>query len=190
MSGGFGFLASLSSIACFQIGGRMNRNRKTSKPRRDEIEELPLSKATEMLLSESRMVLPGIQALFGFQLIAVFNSAFGEKLNPLEQRLHLLAIALVGVAIVIIMTPPAYHRQTGPRDVTQRFIDLATRLMLLSMAPLGLSIGLDFYLISRIILNNVLLSLLLTLGLLTLFILLWFVLPRTEVLKRLFGGER
>jgi hypothetical protein len=159
------------------------------KPSKQETEELPLSKATEMLLSESRMVLPGIQALFGFQLIAVFNSAFDKKLTPLEQRLHLLAIALVGVAIVIIMTPPAYHRQTGPRDVTQRFINLATRLMLLSMAPLAISIGLDFYLISRIILNNVLFSLLLTLGLLILFIILWYFLPHSEALKRAFGAE-
>ena len=39
-------------------------------------EELPLSKAAEYLLEECRMVLPGIQALFGFQLVAVFNSAW------------------------------------------------------------------------------------------------------------------
>lgn len=36
-------------------------------------EELPLSQAAQHLLEECRMVLPGIQALFGFQLIAVFN---------------------------------------------------------------------------------------------------------------------
>jgi hypothetical protein len=35
------------------------------------------------------MVLPGIQALFGFQLVAVFNSAF-------EQKLSVAAIASVG----------------------------------------------------------------------------------------------
>ena len=39
-------------------------------------EELTLSEAAKYLLDECRMVLPGIQALFGFQLIAVFNSAF------------------------------------------------------------------------------------------------------------------
>jgi hypothetical protein len=30
------------------------------------------------------MVLPGIQALFGFQLIVVFNPAFNERLNGTE----------------------------------------------------------------------------------------------------------
>jgi len=39
-------------------------------------EDLPLSKAAQLLLEECRMVLPGIQALFGFQLIVVFNSRF------------------------------------------------------------------------------------------------------------------
>jgi len=38
-----------------------------------EKEELPLRLAAEYLIEECRMVLPGIQALFGFQLIAVFN---------------------------------------------------------------------------------------------------------------------
>jgi Family of unknown function (DUF6328) len=58
----------------------------------EESEELPLSRAAEYLLEECRMVLPGIQALFGFQLIAVFNQGFGEKLTIGEERLHLVAI--------------------------------------------------------------------------------------------------
>ncbi|HLO15007.1 MAG TPA: DUF6328 family protein [Anaerolineales bacterium] len=157
--------------------------------KQDIKEELPLSKAAEYLIEECRMVLPGIQALWGFQLIAVFNSAFSEKLTAFEQRLHLLAIGLVGVAIVIIMTPAAYHRQTGPQDITQRFIDLATRLMLFSMPPLALSICLDLYLISRLILNNVLVSLLITSLLFILFIILWFVLPHSEAMKQILDGK-
>lgn len=152
-------------------------------------EELPLSKAAEYLIEECRMILPGIQALFGFQLIAVFNSTFDEKLTTLEQRLHLLAIVLVGVAIVIIMTPAAYHRQTDPQDITQRFIKLATRLMLFSMVPLMISLCLELYLISHLILHNVLLSLGITAGMLIVFLALWFGLPHSEALKRIFGGQ-
>jgi hypothetical protein len=50
-------------------------------------EELTLSKAAEYLLDECRMVLPGIQALFGFQLIAVFNTGFDERLTSSERQL-------------------------------------------------------------------------------------------------------
>jgi hypothetical protein len=59
-------------------------------------------------IEEARMVLPGIQALFGFQLIAAFNATF-RQLEPQEQILHFVALVLVAVAIAIIMTPAAYN---------------------------------------------------------------------------------
>jgi len=86
------------------------------------------------------MVLPGIQALFGFQLIAVFSQSFDQKLSGAEQRLHLLAIGLVAVAIALVMAPAAYHRQAAPRHVSNAFIDVSTRLLLCSMLPLAASI--------------------------------------------------
>ncbi len=51
----------------------------------DRAEELSLDSAVRHILEECRMVLPGIQALFGFQLIAVFNEGFAQKLSVLEQ---------------------------------------------------------------------------------------------------------
>ncbi|SRR6266540_71173 len=162
-------------------------NRKTSKQQASEA--LPLSKAAQLILDESRMLLPGIQALFGFQLIAVFNQAFSEKLTPFEQRIHLLAIALVVITTIIIMTPAAYHRQMEVQDVTGVFIQLATRLMLISMMPLAISICLEFYLISRLILDDVLLALLLAIVLFALFMLLWIALPRMGILRRVLAGD-
>jgi len=37
-----------------------------------------LEEETRTVIEEARMVLPGIQAFFGFQLIAVFNNRFQE----------------------------------------------------------------------------------------------------------------
>ena len=88
----------------------------------DEITLESLDQEATFILEESRMVLPGIQTLFGFQLIAVFNQGFGEKLSVSEQRLHLLAFALVAVATPLIITPAAYHRQ-AERNARQR-VDL------------------------------------------------------------------
>jgi Family of unknown function (DUF6328) len=157
-------------------------NKKTSRD--DAKQELPLPKAMDNLIEECRMLLPGMQALFGFQLIAVFNSTFDEKLSSLEQQLHLLAIGLVGVSMALILTPAAYHRQIEHVSITRRFIDVSTRLMLWSMASLALSLCLDLYLVSRLILHDNTASLLVALGLLVLFIFLWIVLPRSELLKR------
>ncbi len=150
-------------------------------------EELPLSKAAEYLLEECRMVLPGIQALFGFQLIAVFNQSFGEKLSPFEQRLHLGAIALIVVAVAIIMTPAALHRASGPQEVTATFVRISTRLLVWSMLPLALGICTDFYLVGRIVLGSSLIIILAAL-LFSLFLLLWFVLPRVRALQTIVAG--
>lgn len=141
-------------------------------------ETLPLSEAVTHLLEECRMVLPGVQALFGFQLIAVFNSTFRERLTPTEQIIHLVAIGLVTMSVALIMAPAAYHRQTNPEEATESFIRLATYLLLGSMFPLMVGITLDFYLIARLILENNILSLLLSVALLIWFATFWFLLPR------------
>ena len=151
-------------------------------------EAVPLSQAAEFLLDECRMVLPGIQALFGFQLIAVFSAQFGLALSRGEQRLHLVAIALVAIAIALIMSPAAYHRHTGPEEVTQTFIRLSSRLVLYSMPPLAVAISLDFYLIARVVLNSRLVPVFAAL-LFAIYLMLWFVLPRSRRLERLLAGR-
>src|SRR5262245_24295660 len=110
-------------------------------------EKLPLARAAQYLLEECRTVLPGIQTLFGFKLISVFNQGFSQKLSETEQRLHLLATTLIAVAIILIMAPAAYHRQTDPEEVTRTFVRLASRLLLASMVPFALGICIDFYLV-------------------------------------------
>jgi hypothetical protein len=162
----------------------MNNDKKTSS-RSDSGENLAPSKAAPLVVDEARMLLPGIQALFGFQLIAVFNQVFSTILTPFEQRIHLLAIFLTVVTTIILITPAAYHRQMEVQDVTEGFINLATRLILASMIPLAISICLDFYLISRIILRDEVWSLVFSIGLLLLFFGFWFGLPRTAAIQRL-----
>jgi uncharacterized protein DUF6328 len=162
-------------------------NTKTSKLRAGQA--LPLDKAASLVLDESRMILPGIQALFGFQLIVVFSTTFTEKLNPFEQRLHLIAILLVVLATMIILTQAMFHRQTGEKEVAEEFIRIASRLLLLSMFPIVSSISIEVYLISRVILNNTFWASVATLVLLAFFLILWIGLPRSQGLRRLLTGK-
>ena len=162
-------------------------NKKTSNPRSGE--DLEPSKAAPLVIDQARMLLPGIQALFGFQLIAVFNQKFAELLTPFEQRIHLLAIALIVFTTIILITPAAYHRQMEIQDVTEDFIHLASRLILTSMIPFAFSICLEFYLISRIILNDINLSLIFSIGLLVLFLALWFGIPRLPSFRQTLGRK-
>src|ERR1051325_5954128 len=140
-------------------------------------EELSLDSATRHILEECRMVLPGIQALFGFQLIAVFNQGFSEKLSTIQQQLHFISIILTICAVALVMTPAALHRQIDPLAVTRRFIESSTTLLLLSMFPLGISICLEIYLIAHVITESIVLSVIIAAGLLLLFFSLWILLP-------------
>jgi hypothetical protein len=146
---------------------------------------LPLDEAVTHLLEECRMVLPGIQALFGFQLIAVFNQRFAEQLTKGEQIAHYIAIAFVATAVGLVMAPAALHRQNGGREVSDDFLNIASRLLLLSMFPLMFGICLDFYLIGCLILHDSTLSAVFAVVLLGVFSFLWFVLPRCNSLQKL-----
>ena len=138
-----------------------------------------LSQTAQYLLDECRMVLPGIQALFGFQLIAVFNARFAEVLSSGEQRLHLLSIMLVVMCIVMIMSPAAYHRQSRHQEVTQRFITVTTRLLLWTMWPLAAGLSMDIYLIGRVIVDAMM-GCILAVGVVCWAFAFWFLLPRLD----------
>jgi hypothetical protein len=143
-------------------------------------EEISLDSAARHLLEECRMVLPGIQALFGFQLIAVFNEGFDKKLSAAEQRLHLAAIILVVVAVALVMAPAAIHRWTQQRAVSERFIWLSSKLLFAGMLPLAAALSLDLYLIGRVILGASGLSVALAAIVLAVLLVLWIALPWRE----------
>ena len=155
----------------------------TQSPSSPAKELEPLSNIVDHLLEECRMVLPGIQALFGFQLIAVFNQSFWDRLTHPQHILHFVALSVVAVAIALVMTPAAYHRQAERETVSHGFVRLASRLLLWSMFPLLTGICLDFYLIALLIFKNTQVSLALAAVLSLTFFVLWFVLPRTTTLQ-------
>jgi hypothetical protein len=135
-----------------------------------------LEEETRMVIEEARMVLPGIQALFGFQLIAVFNSRF-QDLNRTEQTLHFVALLLIAMAVALIMTPAAYHRIAERGMVSRRFVDLASHLIECAMLPLMLGIAFDLFLLARLIFNSVSLSAVIAITTLLVFFGLWYVFP-------------
>ena len=156
--------------------------------RDDEVERPPLGDTVKNILEEARMVLPGIQTLFGVQLIVVFHQAFQERLSSVERDLHLAAMALVAVAAALVMTPASYHRRAEPETISRSFVRLSTRLLAWSLYPLMLGISIDFYLVASLITTNDLLSFLLALGLLLILAGLWIVLPSVPALHKRLGS--
>jgi hypothetical protein len=138
-----------------------------------------LEKAVSHLLEECRMVLPGVQALFGFQLVAVFNQRFSD-LPFGDQVLHLVAVACVAISAALVMSPAAFHREVEPHAVSERMLNISTRLLLASMVCLALGIAADFFIISFLILENAVLSAVLAVLLFAGLVLLWFVFPFSQ----------
>jgi hypothetical protein len=136
-----------------------------------------LEEEVDHVVEEARMVLPGIQALLGFQLVAVFNQRFAELLPFGARVLHLASIVLVATAIALIMAPAAYHRQAERGTISRHLANLGSRLITTAMAPLTAAIALEVGLVAYAILATVWVSILLALLLALFFTALWFVYP-------------
>jgi len=136
------------------------------------------------IIRESRMVLPGIQALFGFQMIAVFNPQFSRALPLPGQLLHLGAIVLIVCAIALIMAPAAYHRFAEPDRLSRYFADYASAMVSIAMGPLVGALAIELSLICYVVLRNAWLSGGVGTALGLLLTSLWFIYPAMRSRRR------
>lgn len=122
------------------------------------------------------MLLPGVQTILGFQLMAVFNERF-ERLSEVEQLVHYGAFLLTALTMGLMMAPVAYHRQAERDRVTRRFVKLASRLLTIAMIPFIVGMSLDAYLVGQLVSDDTPLGLIGAAGMLLILSTLWFLLP-------------
>ena len=146
---------------------------------RDYQDHRALERQVNTVQQEARMVLPGIQALFGFQLVAVFSEGFHQILSPTEKGLHLVAVLLVAVATVLVLAPAAYHHQANHR-ISQHFVELSSRFLAWALAPLALGTCVDIFLVARVTLESFRWSLAVSLVFFAFLAWTWFIFPRVS----------
>ena len=143
-------------------------------------------------LDEARMVLPGIQAVFGFQLIAVFNERFAQ-LPEVLRIAHFASLSLVVVAVALIMTPAAYDRLAEPDVVTRRFLANTATLLTTAMGVFGCAIATEMFVVATMVTQSSTLGIAASLAALALFGSLWFLFPlrraREEAARRKAAGS-
>ncbi len=127
----------------------------------------------EQVLTEIRVVLPGAQALLGFQFVSVLMEGFG-KLPRSSHYIHLFSLGLIAFSIILMMTPPAYHRLVERGEDTEHFHRFASRILLAAMLPLALGITGDFFIVARKITESQTVAATLAALALALFYGLWF----------------
>ena len=102
----------------------------------------PLEKKIEQMLTETRVVLPGAQALLGFQLIIAFTDAF-ENLSAFAKGVHLAALGFVALTVIWLMAPAAFHRIVYAGEDTVEFHKLGSRFLLAASIALAFGIAGD-----------------------------------------------
>lgn len=138
---------------------------------------LPLKDAIDFALSEARMVLPGIQAIFGFQLIVTFNERF-ETLAASQQSMHVVALVLTGISMALVMTPAAYHRRVQRESISSKLLDIASAMISSAMLVLALGLALDLFVVTVLVTGAPVVAATVAIGMLALFLALWIVYPR------------
>ncbi|MBB2964315.1 DUF6328 family protein [Methylobacterium sp. R2-1] len=115
---------------------------RTMTSREPEYEHTTLETKIEQMLTEARVVLPGAQALLGFQLVITFSEAF-EKLPFATKVVHLVALGLLALTVVWLMAPAAFHRIVYAGEDTPEFHALGSRFLLAASVTLALGISAD-----------------------------------------------
>jgi hypothetical protein len=140
------------------------------------MEKTPLKDRVEQVLTEARVVLPGVQALLGFQLATILMDGF-DKLPQSSKYIHLISLIVMGLCVILLMTPAAYHRIVERGEDTERFHRFASVVLLVTMIPLPLGICGDLFVVLRKVTGSISLSIGIALVALAFFYGFWFGYP-------------
>jgi hypothetical protein len=101
-----------------------------------------LKNKIEQLLTEARVIIPGAQALLGFQFVVIFVRSFAE-LPGWVKMTHAIALAAIALSVVLLMTPAALHRIAYDGENSQSFFQISSALVVAAAFPLAVGIAAD-----------------------------------------------
>lgn len=127
-------------------------------------------------LDEIRVVLPGTQALLGFQLVAAFSFGFSGILL-IFKYLHILSLVLVSISVILLLAPAAFHRIAEYGKDSHRLHVLTTKMIIIAMATLGLGLAVDLFVVVSVILQSILIGMVVALVVAFLCAFLWYIYP-------------
>ena len=109
-------------------------------------EQAPLHARIEQLLTEGRVILPGAQALLGFQLVIVLSDAF-VKLPASSRLVHGFALLAIALTVVLLITPAALHRIVWAGEESDEFLRIGSCITILALLPLACGMTADAYVV-------------------------------------------
>jgi len=151
----------------------LRKDRASKKDRRDLGSHTEITDKTEQVLIEARVVLPGVQALLGFQFATVLMQSF-DALPLSSKYVHLVSLGLMALSMILLMSPAAFHRIVEKGENTERMVRFASGMLLAAMVPLPLGISGDFFVVVRKVTSAPRLAMVASSAVLICFYTLWF----------------
>jgi hypothetical protein len=161
----------------YGLGAAMRRGLNTSRglPPMQQT-PTPLHAKIEQLLTEARVILPGAQALLGFQLIVMLTQAF-DRLPKGVQATHVAALLSLVIAVVLLIAPAAIHRLAFQGRDDPRLLGPGSLIVTLALLPLAVSICCDLWVALYKLDGNDTISTVGALVAAAILLGLWFILP-------------
>jgi hypothetical protein len=177
----FGLTATLAALFLWYGPILLRRRSRSSKLTDDASRQgkgngaacTPNHDKIRQVLTEARVIIPGNQALLGFQFAVILQRGFSE-LSPWLKWLHLSSLSLITLSTILLLTPAAYHRIVENGEETTGFYRVAHVLVLSALPPLAIGVCGDFFIIVFKITGKMALSLTGCLIMLAIFVALWF----------------
>lgn len=104
------------------------------------------------LLNEIRVALPGVQVLFGFLLIAPFQSTWRDQTHDLQTAAYFVALIAAFASSLTLITPSALHRLNFRHANKERLLEISNGMLIVGMAFLGLSMSAALLLVTDMLL--------------------------------------
>jgi hypothetical protein len=103
-----------------------------------------LKRDTDQILQGIRIVLPGTQALMGFQFVAFFNPVF-QALPADLKNLHFVTLILTILCTLFLIAPVAFQQIGEGGSATSRFLRYTRKMLSVAMFFLLLAMVGDVY---------------------------------------------
>jgi hypothetical protein len=152
-------------------------------------ENTSLDERITQMLTEARVVLPGVQALLGFQLASVISQSF-ERLPTSSKAVHAASLGCITVAVILLIAPAAYHRIVFSGQDTEEVHRFGSWFVTCATAPLALGLAGDIYVVLTEITASAMTGILIASFTLVFLVGLWHVLPAVIRLRRLRRSSR
>jgi hypothetical protein len=136
----------------------------------------PLPAKIEQMLTEARVIIPGAQALLGFQLVVTLHRSF-EQLPASSRVIHIVSLCAVALAVILLMTPAALHRITFAGEDTALFFRIGSAFVIAAPLPLALGIASNLYVASAKAAESAALGATFGIGAAIILLILWYALP-------------